>query len=166
MISATVARLLFFRGEKFKMQFPTLRLTIASIAALVGMISTPTAVYAQEFAIEEITVTARKRAESLQDIPLSITAFTAETLRQRNIANIYELSAATPNFVTTPQLGRRLDRPTIRGQSGANRTRLTSLTAFSSWAAQRHRSSTRWNGWRSYADRSLRCLAVRHSQAR
>ncbi|NKB43054.1 MAG: TonB-dependent receptor plug domain-containing protein [Alphaproteobacteria bacterium] len=87
-------------------------------AALIALTVMPEPASAQNLAIEEITVTARRREESLQDTPLSITAFTADSLRQRNVTNIYDLSANTPNFVTTPQLGRRLDRPTIRGQSG------------------------------------------------
>lgn len=87
-------------------------------AALIALTVMPEPAAAQSLSIEEITVTARRREESLQDTPLSITAFTADALRQRNVTNIYDLSAITPNFVTTPQLGRRLDRPTIRGQSG------------------------------------------------
>lgn len=89
----------------------------AGTAGLIALTLMPEPTFAQ-IAIEEITVTARRRAESLQDTPLSITAFTADALRKQNITNIYDLSAITPNFVTTPQLGRRLDRPTIRGQSG------------------------------------------------
>lgn len=100
------------------MHFRSSLLATAGATTLCALIATPDLAAAQQLAIEEITVTARKRDESLQEIPLSITAFTADSLRQRNITNIYDLSAATPNFVTTPQLGRRLDRPTIRGQGG------------------------------------------------
>ncbi|MGI9291533.1 MAG: TonB-dependent receptor, partial [Gammaproteobacteria bacterium] len=35
--------------------------------------------------LEEIVVTARKVEERLQDVPISITAFSAEGLRKRNI---------------------------------------------------------------------------------
>lgn len=66
--------------------------------------------------VDEITVTARKKEESLQEVPLSITAFTADALRQRNIENIYNLAEFTPNFSLTRNLGRRLDAPSIRGQ--------------------------------------------------
>ena len=67
---------------------------------------------------EEIVVTARKREESLQEVPLSITALTAQGLRDRNITNTYDLANATPNFSMTRNLGRRLEAPTIRGQFG------------------------------------------------
>lgn len=67
---------------------------------------------------EEITVTARKKDENLQDVPISITAFTAETLRAKNINDAYDIADNTPNFSFTQNLGRRLDVPNIRGQFG------------------------------------------------
>ena len=100
------------------MKFRTSLLSSVALAAAFTVSTGYEAAQAQEFSIEEITVTARKREENLQDIPLSITAFSADSLKQRNITTVYELSANTPNFVTTPQLGRRLDRPTFRGQAG------------------------------------------------
>jgi len=68
--------------------------------------------------LEEILVTARKRSEKLQDVPISISAFTAKGLRERNIQNAYDLANFTPNFQLTPNLGRRLDAPIVRGQFG------------------------------------------------
>jgi len=65
---------------------------------------------------EEITVTARKREEALQDAPISITALTAEALRVKNIRDAYDVANNTPNFSFTQNLGRRLDVPIIRGQ--------------------------------------------------
>jgi iron complex outermembrane recepter protein len=97
------------------MKFRRSLLSTASLATIGATLILTGTASAQQFKIEEITVTARKREENLQDIPLSITAFTADALKQRNVTTVYELSANTPNFVTTPQLGRRLDRPTFRG---------------------------------------------------
>jgi outer membrane receptor protein involved in Fe transport len=68
-------------------------------------------------AIEDLVVTARKRAESLQDVPISITAFSGEQMRARGIANNYDLAYCTPNFNTVKQVGRRLDRSVIRGMA-------------------------------------------------
>ncbi len=67
--------------------------------------------------LEEIVVTARKREESLQDVPISITAFTAEALETRNIESVYDLAKLTPNLSFNQTYGRVFDRPVIRGQS-------------------------------------------------
>lgn len=67
--------------------------------------------------VEEIIVTARKREESLQEVPLSITAFDTQALRDRNIQSVFDLAAFTPNFsFNRNTVGRRLDAPNIRGQ--------------------------------------------------
>ena len=76
--------------------------SIALIAGLFGLgsVSAP----AQEPAaagggvLEEITVTARRREESLQDTPISITAFTGDSLQQRQINFLSELGPFTPNM--------------------------------------------------------------------
>jgi iron complex outermembrane recepter protein len=46
---------------------------------------------------DEIIVTARRRAESLQDVPLAVTAVTAEQLENIGAADITALQRATPN---------------------------------------------------------------------
>lgn len=48
--------------------------------------------------MEEITVTARKREEGLQETPISITAFTGQGLDYRGITNISRMSDFTPNL--------------------------------------------------------------------
>jgi iron complex outermembrane receptor protein len=49
--------------------------------------------------IEEVVVTAQKRAESIQDVPIAITAFTAEALEKYEIRTSDELQRFTPNLV-------------------------------------------------------------------
>ena len=44
---------------------------------------------AQNATIEEVVVTARKKSESLQDVPLSVSALNEETLEERGI-NVFE----------------------------------------------------------------------------
>jgi iron complex outermembrane receptor protein len=48
--------------------------------------------------IEEITVTARRREEALQETPISITAFSEQGLFDRNIRDLTELTQFTPNL--------------------------------------------------------------------
>jgi outer membrane receptor protein involved in Fe transport len=52
----------------------------------------------QRLAIEEIVVTAKQRAENLQDVPLSITAFTGEALQERGILDVRDVARFTPSL--------------------------------------------------------------------
>jgi outer membrane receptor protein involved in Fe transport len=68
--------------------------------------------------LEEIVVTARKREESLQDVPVAVTAVTAESIAERNIQDLRDLAAYTPGFSYTTAFGRNNnERPAVRGQS-------------------------------------------------
>ena len=70
---------------------------IVSIVILVGI--TNTTVIAQNgLSIEEITVTARKRDESLADAPYTITALTAEQIELRGINQLSDVVGYTPGF--------------------------------------------------------------------
>ena len=53
---------------------------------------------ADDTAIEEIVVTSRYRAENLLDVPDSITAFTADDIRQHRIERINRVASLTPNL--------------------------------------------------------------------
>jgi len=48
--------------------------------------------------IEEIVVTATKRAESIQDVPISISAYSGDFLEQSDIQTLQDLSLYAPNF--------------------------------------------------------------------
>jgi iron complex outermembrane receptor protein len=48
--------------------------------------------------LEEVIVTARRREESLQEVPTAISAFNTQDLQDRNIERIADLSAVVPNF--------------------------------------------------------------------
>ena len=67
--------------------------------------------------IDEILVTARKRQESLQEAPVAVTAFTAESLNERQIRSVEDVARFTPGFVFSKAFGRAVERPVIRGQS-------------------------------------------------
>jgi len=49
----------------------------------------------------DIVVTARKRAESLQDVPLSVTAVSGELMQQQGIKKLDDLQFKVPNFTMT-----------------------------------------------------------------
>ncbi len=52
--------------------------------------------------IEEVVVTARKRSENLQDVPVAVTAFQGTALEQRDLSDISQLSNLTPNVTLRP----------------------------------------------------------------
>jgi iron complex outermembrane receptor protein len=53
---------------------------------------------AQAQVLEQIVVTAQKREESAQDVPISVTAFSGETIRDLGIDNTIDLAAFTPGM--------------------------------------------------------------------
>ena len=83
-----------------------MRRTTVSLAVLAAALATPafaqTAPQAQaeaapEGGIAEIVVTAQKRAENVQDVPIAISAFTADTLQERSVTSVAALSNIAPN---------------------------------------------------------------------
>ena len=82
--------------------------SIAAIAAFLSFTAAAPAL-AQESAEEatpaaegEILVTARRREESLQDTPVAISAFSAETLQERQITQTQDLERITPSLQFKP----------------------------------------------------------------
>ncbi len=52
-------------------------------------------------AIDEIVVTAQRTAQSLQDVPIAVSAFSAEALQRQQIQNSSDLQLTLPNIVFT-----------------------------------------------------------------
>ena len=52
--------------------------------------------------IEEVVVTARKRTENLQDVPIAVTAFQGADLEQGDLSDISQISNLTPNVTLRP----------------------------------------------------------------
>lgn len=69
---------------------------------------------------EDIIVTARKREEDIQRVPIAITALTASDLAARNISNFNDLSNSTPGIAVTSIAGGTLQTIYIRGLAPAN----------------------------------------------
>ena len=65
---------------------------------------------------EEVTVTSRKREESLQDVPFSVAAPTEQTLRERGAQDLEDVSANVAGF-TIQNLGPGQSQVAIRGVS-------------------------------------------------
>src|SRR5262245_40657967 len=67
-------------------------------------------------ALEEIVVTATRREQNLQDVPLAVVAYTGEMLERQGIENMEDLKAVVPNLVVAGNLaGTNTASFTMRG---------------------------------------------------
>jgi len=93
---------------------------------LVGLLSATAVIsfgvpsYAQ---VDEIIVTARKTEESLQDVPIAVTAFTGDFLETSGLTEFTDIAKVTPNFDIREDgvSGSGFSTITIRGQTALNR---------------------------------------------
>jgi len=69
--------------------------------------------------IQEVVVTAQRRSENVQDVPIAIQAFTGETLQQLNVTNFDDLVRYLPN-VTAPSSGPGQAQIFMRGLSSGS----------------------------------------------
>ncbi len=75
-------------------------------------------VYAAEsLTLEEVVVTARKREESLMEIPVSVAVIDNTVIQNANLSDINDLANITPGLKYNSAFGRQADRPVIRGLS-------------------------------------------------
>jgi iron complex outermembrane receptor protein len=85
-------------------------------------------------AMETVIVSARKREESIAEVPTSITAFTAETLKDYNVQSFADYATKTPNLSFTYGQGPTgfADARTIaiRGVTGQNLFGTAGATGF------------------------------------
>ena len=72
--------------------------------------------------VEEIVVEARRRAESLQDVPLAITALTEESLRDLGVDDIKDLSNFSPGLDIEGGVDNNTTRFFVRGVGTATPT--------------------------------------------
>ena len=90
-----------------------LRLTSCSMIALAWPAMAQNNAAPEPGGLEEIVVTAQRRAENLQRVPVAVTAVTGETLRVGGIQRTADLQQVTPGLVTT-QVGTSF-LPFVRG---------------------------------------------------
>lgn len=77
------------------MSYKSIGKILTLIVTTIG-IAAPTISIAQ--VLEEVVVTARKREESLQDVPISVQAIAGERIAVQGIVDIQQLAPYTPNF--------------------------------------------------------------------
>ena len=101
---------------------------VALSAAVAGLSATALG-QSVEFGLEEVVVTAQKRSESLQDVPISVTAISGELIQNASIRSFSELGAYVPNFSVSENAVNTII--TMRGISiGANQSFEQSVGMF------------------------------------
>jgi len=91
--------------------------------------------------IEEIIVTAQRREQSAQDVPISITVLDAKQITNANITNSSDLAVYTPSLSTNQRFGSDNATFSIRGFTQELRTTASVATYFAEVVAPRGQSS-------------------------
>ncbi len=87
--------------------------------------------------LEEVVVTAQRKEESAQDVPISITAFSQEQLSRSNVTNASDLATYTPSLSMNSNLGNENATFSLRGFNQTIRTAPTVATYFAEVVAPR-----------------------------
>jgi iron complex outermembrane recepter protein len=76
-------------------------LSASVAAAALGMLPLTSVVADETFTLEEIVVTAQKRAQSIQDVPISVSAISGSKIAESGINDLADMSASIPNLKVT-----------------------------------------------------------------
>lgn len=93
-----------------KIQFNQLSFTITLLLAIPYVITEASAQQSSDqeegrTVLEEVVVTAQRREESLQNVPVSVSAFTEKDIERRQIVNALDLGRHVPNLVASSNVG-------------------------------------------------------------
>ena len=67
------------------------------------------------FRLPTVTVTAQKESDDIQDVPVSVTAVTGETLESAGVTSVSEAAQYAPNTFFNEFTARKLSNPRFRG---------------------------------------------------
>ncbi|MGD0190484.1 MAG: TonB-dependent receptor [Rhizomicrobium sp.] len=104
----------------------TLKLALCATACMLAMpaaaqtsgSSTSSSPFAQNGQVETVTVTARRRSENQQVVPIAVTALSGSDLRVNDVKNAIDLQNLAPSLTVAGNLGERDTQVfTLRGQS-------------------------------------------------
>ena len=89
--------------------------------AVASALAAPTPLLAQstEAQLEEIVVTAQRREEQIQNVPVAITAFSGEDIAALGFTQMQDLATQTPNVQIKNVIANSIPNVTIRGVTPA-----------------------------------------------
>src|SRR5690606_11886802 len=90
---------------------PAVRPLTAAVAAALG----PGIVLAQGQPLEEVIVTASRRATTVQELPFNIAAITGDTLERQRLTRLTEFARWVPGLTVVEQGPRDAELMTVRG---------------------------------------------------
>jgi len=90
----------------------------AAAPALASAQEAPESAAARPQALDEVVVTARRRAEDISKVPVSVSAFSGKTLERKGVLNLQDVAKLTPGLLISP-VTRTNSFIAIRGQSKA-----------------------------------------------
>ncbi|MGB1141464.1 MAG: TonB-dependent receptor, partial [Halioglobus sp.] len=71
----------------------------AAVAAAIGVSASP--VVLSQGVLEEVIVTAQKREQSLQDVPIAVSAFSAEMIEKSGVKDMFDLQVNAPSLIVS-----------------------------------------------------------------
>lgn len=87
--------------------------SLSALAIAVSLAST--GVQAEGIELEEIVVTAQKREQNLQDVPVAVSAFTGDQLTEAVIKDVFDLQSNTPGLRVDQSQNNNTSNFSIRG---------------------------------------------------
>ncbi|MDP4651059.1 MAG: Plug domain-containing protein, partial [Haliea sp.] len=94
------------------------------LAAVLGLTICATGALADMRMLEEVVVTATKQAASLQDIAVTVTAFSEQAIREAGIRSAEDVAVLTPSLNINANISPFSTRMSIRGIGTAGSTYL------------------------------------------
>ncbi|MBK9432219.1 MAG: hypothetical protein IPN50_07330 [Sphingomonadales bacterium] len=119
-------------------------------ASLIALAMTAGTAHAQDAAVpdeafdagNEIVVTAQKRSERLQDVPISMAAVSEETMTNNNVLTVQDLGRVATNFSATRSAQASSIRLAVRG-IGAPGNTATEPSVAALWTVFMYRAPAR-----------------------
>ena len=88
---------------RFAVELTTKLTSHSHTLAVAAALALPSGAAHAQPMLEEVVVTAQKREESLQDVPISVSALSGERVNDAGIQRFQELAAYVPNFSISKQ---------------------------------------------------------------
>jgi outer membrane receptor protein involved in Fe transport len=94
------------------MQLPKITPMIVTVA---GLAAAPAPTTLAQMVLEEVVVTAQKREQNLQDVPVAVSAFTGAMLEQSGVKDMFDLQNNAPSLIVTQSQTSTTTAFSIRG---------------------------------------------------